>query len=641
MELLVEAFSRAAAALPEEAIEKLLAGRSPARLRLTPGRSSRSSPSVVELDPEALRADAARVLQEDYSDWALRFAASSGFASLYRFRGLSWWWLTGFSENSPLRTPLIRSLYWLLVIERALERHGVTRLTLATDDGELERSARDLAGRRGVAFDAIAARGGEASSPPSLAGAFARRLRRTLVLLLNWLILLAASPRLDLRRLGRRSQVVFFSRFPVLWERTGGRLRERMFGDLPEHVRRLGHGVVYAAVLSLGPRRLLGELSRLRREAREERIVFLEALWSFEDLLQVSLRLGPVRRYLAWRSRPREVRFHGILVTGLLLRELDRELLSDDLPFNLGVLLGVRRLLRRLPRARAFVHPFEYQPMERALSAGARAARSGARTVGLQAGIFASNHLGFLFPSGPAREDARARGLGTASLPDLLVAYGRSAHDAWRARLPAERVLLAGAVRYPDLGVARAKAPPSLDLPPGARILVLGTSVREETLAIVDAALDAARELGEAFFLFKFHYHCELSNELAERARARGVSRYRTFDGGLAELIGASRAVVTGGSGTALEAIALGTMPVVYAPPGEWSSSPLFDIPEAAFLWSRPEELTRALRECLVSGPACREKEAAWPRAIETMLHRLDGRSTERLTEWLVERGVL
>lgn len=424
--------------------------------------------STLIIDPEDFRAGAAGRLKEQYSDFTLRFAFESGFADLYRWRGkISWWWFTEFSENSPLRTPLIKLLYWLLIIEMVLDAYTITRLSFVTDDSAFAKSLRDLANNHGVEIGGAYL---HTNPLPAHRTDLKARFRRSMwlslfvnriMLLLNWLIVRLARLRPSSQQWNawKEVDVLMYSRFPVLWEQEDKGMRERMYGDLPSLLEAQGHSILYGAILSLNPYRLLRHLSIVRKQIRANNVVLLESLWSLSDVIRICFNFGPMWRYPLWRRQQNQqpICFAGIDIRSLLLRELDSEVTGREFSTDLGIYLAIRKLLVKLKRTRCVFHPFEYQPMERAVRFGVKDTDQEVSVVGLQTGIFPSNQLGFLFPSDRTQQFAiqKGGGLDQFPLPDILVAYGRLAYDVWCERVGSDRVVLAGPVEFRRLRTHR------------------------------------------------------------------------------------------------------------------------------------------------------------------------------------------
>jgi surface carbohydrate biosynthesis protein (TIGR04326 family) len=444
-------------------------------------------------------------------------------------------------------------------------------------------------------------------------------------------------------RAGETRLVAFYTRYPVLWEHLGDRARERNFGTFPDYLAEQGFGVVYPAVLSANWAGTRPNVDAFRSEARRLGVVFLEPLLSLWEFLRVYLDVSHAFGYLRWRWRRagEPVCFDGLDVRELVLRELDPGFLyGSELLTNHARAYAFRRFCRTY-RPRVIFHPFEYQPMERALWAGVRAGESGTTIVGTQSGMFSSNWLGWVYAPGEAATPGAVPGRYQSALPDYVVAYGTLSHAALSHQCHSDRVLLPGAIRYPEIQAQWSDGSSLPDLPDGTRILVACSASREETVLLLRAAADLARAKPETFLLLKFHFHNPMHADWESLAKTFGLTRFRICDTDLATLLKESRAVVLGSSSVVVEAIALGCMPVVFQPPDRYSYSPALDIREAVFLCSDLSTVARALKECIEQTDGYWDRRRAWPQALERMAFRLEGRQDERLRAQLRERGVL
>jgi len=322
---------------------------------------------------------------------------------------------------------------------------------------------------------------------------------------------------------------------------------------------------------------------------------------------------------------------------------MDRSALSGEVLFNEAIIAGFRRLLQAQGLPKVVFHPFEYQPMERAVAAGVRA--SGAiPVVGLQTGLFTSNQLGLALAADELRRSSTESS--RAPAPDVLAAYGELPYAIYVNRLGRERVCLSGAVRYPRLGMAESFDAATFQnehaLPADAKFIFVATpAAQDEALPMLAAAFAVAAETPNAFLLLKFHYHLLLHREVSQLAAEYRNPRYRIFDGDLYKLMRLAPVLIVGGSSISIEALALGTMPVVYVPPGEMSFNPILEVPQAVFLWHTAQELKCALRSCLSKDSAYEARRKMWPQAVAAQLFKLDGLANERLFEFLRERHVL
>jgi hypothetical protein len=268
--------------------------------------------------------------------------------------------------------------------------------------------------------------------------------------------------------------------------------------------------------------------------------------------------------------------------------------------------------------------------------------------IGLQTSMIGSNHLGYRFL--PEQLDITG-GVEPpyAPLPDYIATYGTAAHEMLVKLLGRERVLPVGPVRYPYLraasererGLAEKKLKQQLDL--GREvvpILLALTSLRAESENVLNWALNVGRDHPGLFFLVRFHYWVDLSDELRARAAQSGFSRYVIADGDLHQQLLASRLMITGTSSIGVEAMVSGCMPVVYRSNGSFEYGPVGDVPDGVYFFSNQAELEASIQEGLQGRAGYRSRKARWPTLLERHCYKLDGKSSTRLYNWLMQHDV-
>jgi hypothetical protein len=582
---------------------------------------------------------AMELVRATFPGWLWQWARDSGVLALGTFEGpISWWWYTPLSEMSPMRSPLLRELYWLALLRVLLEDRQIDRVAWYGGDVELARVAASVAARAGVRFEA-----NTAALPLQRRSwvAVARRIRSSLTQ-----ACLCATLRVigfgSVRAEGVRA--VLYSRFPVLWETHATSWRERMFGDWPDALERRGFSVLYAAVCTASIRQILTSARRWLERCACQRVILIEALVAPRDFLRAHADLGFAIRFWWWRRARRQdpVVFDGSDVSHLFWREVDANAMSPEVPYNATLASGMRRLLALLPDARVVCLPFEYQPMERAVWTGAQHSTPRA-VVGLQTGVYTSNQMGFAFPREQVRID-RSDPL-RSPLPDVLAAYGELPYRIFAERLGADRVCLSGPVRYPTLATPidfdRTEFCATHDLPTAATFVLVTTStVRAESLPMLEGAFMAAAALQDMFLLVKFHYHLTLHDEVGRLARRYGV-RYHVFDANLDELMMLAVATVCGGSSIGIEAIVRGCMPVVFRSARQLVANPMMEVPSAVFFWQTADDLATALVSILRRDDAYSRRRCAWTEAVRAHLWPLDGQADARLFDFLRAHGHL
>ena len=591
-----------------------------------------------------------------YPSSTYEFARESRLLDLPGWAGqIALYWLLPFSERSPMRTRLIEELYRLTLIEAAILKYHPEELVVTGEDDGLARVITRLGERHAlpVRFSPPRpARGARFRRWRHRAGGMFHLLLRRLALLRDqwraWWFLRGQARQVtgDLG-VPSRGLIAFYTRYPALWEfPSGGEPRERNFGTFPAFLAAQGYEVVYPAVLSGPVSAVRSDHPDLVAHARRRRIVFLESLLTFREFLTGYLDIVPVWRYLQWRRvRGRApICFDGLDVSELVLRQLDEEVFHGaEILLNFARARGLERFCRT-HRPQALFHPFEYQPMERAVCVGVKSGCPNTTVVGVQTGIFSSTRPGWYYGEGEVAMPAVFPAFHAAPFPDYLSVYGTLAKAVFSRQCPPDRILLTGAIRYPDLQEPTESSEPGAagrDLVRDVRILIAATINKDETRLLLRAAAELVRARREIALLVKFHHHNPMHEEAAILFDA--PNRVRIVDTALTSLLRESRAVLLGWSstGVVVEAIAAGCMPVVLQPPDRYSYGSSADARDAIFLCADTSALAEAVRQCVDHSPGYSERRRAWPETLEKMACPLDGRQNERLFHDLTSRGVL
>lgn len=593
-------------------------------------------PRAEEHEPPELAqaaAAAATELKSSFPSWLWRFVAGSGLRDLAVLPGgLSWWWYTPLSEKSPLRSGIIQQLYWLLLLRQLLETQPVEAIEWRGSDRALAAAAGEIAAAARVPFRFVRV----GWSRPERLIAVARRGRFIVTHLLQWALvrILGIGAGVDFGSV----DALLYTRFPILWQ--SGQWQERMFGEWPAFLERRGHTVAYAGVLTSLPVHLIRHGGMLRAITTSRRIALLDRYVSLRQLLTAHLNPSLLVRYLAWRRRSlRNVRYQGISIGDLLGRELDLNVLHAELPFNSCIAVAWRNVVAAAPAARAVFLPFEYQPMERAVTAGTKNVRD-VTVVGMQTGLFTSSQMGFTFP---AEEVARQDEPSGAPLPDVVAAYGELPHRVFASRLGAARVYLTGALRYSEL-VRRRRAAPRVQrtaAPPApVQVLVATSAMLSEATRLLVAAIAIASDNPSLHLVFRFHYHLLLHSQVQREAAARGFDRYSVEESDFYDLLARTDFMICAGTSLGMEAIALGCMPVVFDPVVSLTTNPMLEVQDAAFIWHTEHELREAIAHCAARSSEYERRRLAWPQALAAHFANLDVDPNQRLYEHLCERGV-
>lgn len=581
---------------------------------------------------EAADAAAARVRAE-FPRFLWSWVRDQRVLELADFDGVSWWWYTPLSEKSPLRSPLINELYRLTLLRELLARERFEEVHWCGDDAAVIACAQAVTEGRGVRFRASLKPRRRRMGLGMLAGRRALYLAYTV---LRWSILRAL-------RFPRAAPVgtdaVLYTRFPILWQQSGSSWHERMFGRWPDYLRSRGEHVLSAGIVSAGPAELLLRGRRLREICRSQQIVLFEALVGLGDVVRANLTIALGFRYLRWRAarRRQSVAYDGLEIGELLWRELDASAFSTEIPLDVLLARAFRTLIERLPSAKRVFLPFEYQPMERAVCAGAKAGRA-VDVVGVQTAIYTANQMGFTFLAEELRVRPEAAGDLRAPFPDFVAAYGELPYDVFAARLGSRRVCLSGPIRYASFADADDQAvnEATARVPPGATLMLTPTPInRQEAVPMLRACFDVATDRPDLFLLVKFHYHLTLADEIKRLAAERRFDRFDVVTADLPPLMRIASMTVCAGSSVGVEALACGSMPLVYRTVGILSANPLLDVPEAAFFWSSTDELRAAIDACEREDEQYQARVGARESALRAQMFPLNGGAEERLYSFL------
>ncbi|MDQ3516675.1 MAG: hypothetical protein M3403_07905, partial [Gemmatimonadota bacterium] len=168
----------------------------------------------------------------------------------------------------------------------------------------------------------------------------------------------------------------------------------------------------------------------------------------------------------------------------------------------------------------------------------------------------------------------------------------------------------------------------SLGLSPGDQVLLVGIAIVEaETAALLDAVYEACCATGHRV-LVRTHPNRPRSGEAVAASLARWEEgRARILSGGsLYEQLDAADAAVMIGSTAAFEAMALGTMPIIFEFRGTYPATSLREYEDGLYTAADALELRAALDE--ISAPLAEgalRRAAAWPRLVEDVFGDLQG----------------
>ena len=524
------------------------------------------------------------------------------------------WWYLNLTEKNIWTDPLIHRLFAFERAVHAFRAEPWQAVGIAVKDPILGAVLSQLA----VACDLTLLPPFQPATRPRRTSGLAFVLRLGLQVVRE--VAKLAVKRWRLRRMGLRpckrlpkGTVGFFTMFPGWWQpRQGGTLQEVFFRDLPQ---RLAEDHPVRWLVWLEPwRQVVAKAGAPMHMLDDERFMALETLLLARDCLALLapgffLRLYRMRRLY----RASMLSSGGVDLTPLVWDGLESSLLHPELIQS----LLMEKALARLPleSLRLLVFRLEFQPFERALL---YSCRHRTVTVGYQNVAVSPNFLNYVFLpdelGGHWRQKTRPQSM---PLPDYIITSGTlGCRYLEHAGYPASRLTTAGGLRFMPLYEYRRHSPSRDDLRRHyglalhRPILLVATSALiDESLCLLSDALPVLARVQPPWLLVvKCHPNAvrlpgfvRRIEALLVHQRLAGGYRIVTHPGQLYDYIHLADAAVFSGGAAALEALALGVMPLVRVTPQQFSHHPLGGYPQAALFASDRPSFVREL-ERLING---------------------------------------
>lgn len=602
-------------------------------------------PDKLWLDLKIHANSANDTIQKSYPRFLHEVAQTSGLLDITVLGNkVSLYWFMPISEMSALRNPLINKIYSLFVLRSVLSSDTYKRITLILDDPLLEKPVRQIAGEFGVEYIELLK--------------IKRHLqyyRRASVLVVNWwrsfiydLVYWFILRFPEIQQPSKISETILgLTIFPTLWERNE---INRAFGDLPEELKRRGHGLFYLALPTMRLRDILFSSKQWRAIASSNRMTFMHSQVQLGDLFHAYMRRGWGGKIAQWVQNMKKRRYliDGVEVSELLYREYLQEAWEPTIPQCLLLVRAAQSASKKMADLACALSAFEFQPIEKAFVLGLKMFNPQMPVIGLQTSLIGQKHLGYCFLPEQVHENNDIKSP-FAPLPDYVATYGTVSYSMLKDLLGQKRVVLTGPVRYPYLRVSSDAQRKTAEVDLKKRlsldadkipVLMALTSLRHENYSILKWALNIGQKNPQLFFIVRFHYWEDLQSEFRDHADRIGFDRFRIDNQNLSQQLMACRLIITGTSSISVEAMISGCIPVVYQTGGKYAMSAIMDVMEGAFFFSDEHELELAVYNGLQNGKEYQERRTHWPKLLERHGYGLDGRASHRLWNWLSLQGV-
>jgi hypothetical protein len=549
------------------------------------------------------------------------------------------WWHLEITEKGPYRGPLVGQLYRVALIAGALAAGQYARVVASVRDRGLAAVLERHAARE-RSWTLIHA---HPTSRPSVAERFPRAVHtlRIVAEAVRLTLVAATSRALSLWPAGPwGGKPVIFTFFPEWWTTPATpRAAERFFSGTADGPV-AGYLAWCTSLRSLWSHRA-GAVANMRRL----RMTPLQS-WSRPS----DISWGSLRRLDTFlrRMRPHvRAAFRGFDVSMLLQAELTRSLASIEAIRNPALTRAARRAVAQT-RPSALLYRLEWQPLERALLASLPPTTPG---IGYLHYPFGERYLSMRFTAEEMEQGLQTRG-GAAPMPGLILTSGPALARGMTVQgFPESRVLLAGPQRYARLiarqpdPAARERVRRSLGIAATAPLAVVAPAILEDdSEALAAALLHAARTMDGLRIIIKTHPNRPdagpaLRTVVDELGPAR--AGLMPADAALYEYLEAADALVCIGSMIAFEAMALGTMPIVFENPSTYAATSLREFASALCVVTDGESLSGALAQTIAAAPADAERRRAWRQVLADVFGDLETPAPRQMADALARAGVL
>lgn len=540
------------------------------------------------------------------------------------------WWYAEITEKGPYRGPLVGQLYRVAVAAGVIASKSYQHVAVSLAD---------------VALRRVFARHASRLSHWSLAPArneLRPLTRRFPLAALAFRIGMEASRLIGARFLAKviaattptqqwRGRPIVFTFFPEWWSNwTSARPSDRFFGAPAD-----GGVAGYLAWCS-SLRQLWRHRGSVTTAMRDLQIRPLQS-WS---------RLGDISYRSLWHLWIflRSMRAHvqgtmcGFDVAPLVSEELTRSLASVEMVRNRVVARAVRRAVANA-RPSAVLYRLEWQPLENALLAGVSGLAAG---VGYLHYPFGDRYLATRFSDGELSTPSSSGRDGTRPMPDAIVASGRALlHRVTSQGYPENQTALIGPQRYVRLigrrqSLSKAERKQRLGVPPSSWLVVVAPAILPaDAAALAAALLVAARQIPSIHVILRTHPNQpDPGPAMSEVMTTIGPDSASLMprDADLYEYLESADCLLCIGSMIAFEAMALGTMPVVFENPATYAATSLREFEPALYVVTDGASLAAALAELAKDGPGARARRVQWPATIDSVLGDLDQPAGRQLT---------
>lgn len=559
------------------------------------------------------------------------------------------WWFMEMSEKGALRTPFVNWMYYLELIRNAILKEDYQEVWLELEDkvilNLLERNRNKLPQLKIITslmtlksqFAMANRNKGDFSPIRLLANTLGVQLRcffRHLVLKIIGL---------NNKKILQKGSLFFFSFFPYFWSKSSKYgIVENFFKSVPEKIRTWAP-IYYAVWLTLKPGELWRQQKNIRRDFKQKNIITLESYLGIKDFISIFiLSIKYFVRVIKYRfilyGRIKEY-YEGWDITNIVVAELNHSLVSPEVFKSVLIMKAAENIIKDVKPA-AFIYRIEFQPHERAIVYAMRGKCLG---IAFQHQAIARNHLQYFFPPDEiVRSYSGKNNPNNIPLPDKFLVTGEYPFEVLKnGGIPDKDISISGPVRFTKLveyiksrktkSEIRKKYGFNADL---HIFLIASPVVRNEMLNLILSLLQALKEIDKDYlFLFKSHPSFKHDKEIVDIINKFCPNMNYSFladNINLNDYLFLSDAILLTGTTVGIEAICLGTMPILLENTSFFNLNPLLEVKNAYFSVANTKELKNAMLSIINNDGRINEIKANWPAAIKKLFYSLDGDPNER-----------
>lgn len=548
------------------------------------------------------------------------------------------WWFMEMSEKGPLRTPFIKRMYYLELIKNTILKEDYQEIWLELEDKELS----ELIIANKNKFPSI--KNVSQKTRPS------KFLNRNLF----WMKLFFVTYKLQFDYFVRRimikmmgidkretmpnKSILFFSFFPYFWIKSSklGFL-ENFFRSAPKQISKWAP-VHYAVWLTFSnPFLICKNRKEIRENFRKLNMISIESYLNLKDFFYVFLfSMQYIDKILKYRLniQPRiKVSYEGFDITNIVVDELNQSLLSSEIFSSILIERSVENMVSK-NKISAIIYRTEFQPHERAIEYGAS---DRCMTFAFQHQAIGRNHLQYFFAKNEIAQYYSAKNdLDNLPLPDKILVTGEYPFEVLKnAGFHEKDIGICGPVRYAGLveykksGKTKSGIRKKYGYNDNQHIfLVASPSLKEEMLNLILSLVHALKEEGDNFiFLFKSHPVYKFDKEIIDIINEfypKMNYSFLTDDVNLNDYLALSDALILTGTTVGIEAICLGTIPILFENNSTFSVNPLLEIKNSYLSVNNSQELKEALFSVINNDVKILELKKHWPEAIKKLFYNID-----------------